>query len=143
MLSAGACIAGALAGCPTIPTGLDSPDPNERIRSILASGPADIPGLINQLDSADPAARFLARAKLVEQSGDDLGYDYRDPAWKRQEAIDRWRRWAADQGHSIGPGGVEGSGAGPPAAGEGVPGAHIGAHIGAQPGARVVGGQDR
>lgn len=90
-----------LTGCPPVPRGFGSPDPNMRIRAILEVQPGQtehIPDLIGQLESIDPAARLLAAAKLRELTGESFGYSDAAPEWERQAAIDRWRAWADEQG---------------------------------------------
>lgn len=93
-----------MAGCPTTPGGYDSPDPNLRLEAILdaARSPrpeTDIPALIEQLQSLDPAARLLAIRALERLTGTTLGYDHAAPAWERARAVGRWAAWADEHGY--------------------------------------------
>jgi hypothetical protein len=91
-----------LGGCvPPVPQGLDSPDPNLRLQAIVraayeGSGEEVIPGLIDRLESLDPAARMLAIRALERRTGQTLGYHHADPVWKRRQAIADWRDWWAE-----------------------------------------------
>lgn len=76
---------------------LDSSDPQARVQALTRvwSSPAesDIPALIEALGSADPAQRMMAIHTLERITGETLGYRHYDEAWRRREAIERWRAW--------------------------------------------------
>ena len=95
----------AAAGCFSTPTGFDSPDPNERVRAIIATPKQTdaeaIPRLIDQLYSTDPAARMLAAEALRERTGETLGYHHGAPEAERHVAAERWRVWAAERGLAL------------------------------------------
>ena len=96
-----------MAGCPSTPTGFDSPDPNMRLDAILDAArtpgqPNQIPRLIEQLQSLDPAARMLAIRTLERMTGQTMGYDHAAPAWQRVPAVRRWADWAIEHGYRSG-----------------------------------------
>lgn len=102
----------AAAACvPRDRTGFDAIGPSHRLDAIvLAADQADDPslqGLIQQLDSDDPAARLLAIRALEKRTGQTLDYRYDDPPWKRDAAVNRWMLWYQARD------GVAPSGAGP------------------------------
>jgi HEAT repeat protein len=52
---------------------------------------AAIERIIEQLDSDDPAVRWLAIRSLEHLTGRTNGYDHAAPEDERRAAIDRWR----------------------------------------------------
>lgn len=93
--------AGVLAGCFSTPEGLDSPDPNARVRAIIEAasiesdsfGRPTAAGLVAQLESIDPAARMLAIRTLERHTGTTLGFDHAGGDVEQRAAIYRWRAW--------------------------------------------------
>jgi len=90
---------GGLGGCvPDPPSTFQSLAPNDRLDAIVeASGRTDhesLLGLVEQLDSDDPAARVLAIAALRKRTGKNFGYESADPAWRREPAVQQWREYA-------------------------------------------------
>jgi len=86
------------SGC--IPKGeisLTSRNPGDRIRAAVRAAQSNntkaIPGLIEMLDSDDPAARLVAIEALARITGQRLGYDWAAPEYERMEATDRWVDW--------------------------------------------------
>ncbi|MEM7622896.1 MAG: HEAT repeat domain-containing protein [Planctomycetota bacterium] len=92
-----------VSGCiPQVPETFDSPDPNQRLRAIVGSaeGGADtdvVPGLVDQLESTDPAARMLAIRALEVRTGQTLGYDHAADNWERARAVQAWRSWLRER----------------------------------------------
>ena len=52
-----------------------------------------VPGLIELLDSSDPAERLVAIGALRSITGQDHGYRIADPPALRGQAADRWTDW--------------------------------------------------
>jgi len=90
------------AGCsPTFESGFASIDPQERTVAIVdaaSAGDQDaIPHLISLLDSDDPAERMLADQSLRQLTGQDFGYHFYDPDWRRAKAARAWSEWWQSQ----------------------------------------------
>ncbi len=92
-----ACVVGLIAtACapPVSSGGFDAPDPSSRIyaieRAIHANDLSKTPLIVEQLDSDDPAVRFMAIAALKKLTGETYGYHYEDPPSLREPAIQRW-----------------------------------------------------
>ena len=87
------------SGCapPAIDGDFDSGNPSSNIYAMVeAANSGDttsIPRIIEYLDSADPAVRFVAILSLRDLTGQDLGYHYYDKRRDRREAILRWIDW--------------------------------------------------
>lgn len=94
-----ACLLAALAaGCiPRDRAGFDAVGPAHRLDAVVlaadASDRESLRGLIQTLDSDDPAARLLAIRALQKRTGQTLGYRYTDPPWRRAPAIQEWIDW--------------------------------------------------
>lgn len=75
----------------------DSYDPAERALAAVETHNdrdyRDIPELIEQLDSSDPAVRMFAAEALQALTGETLGYQFSDPELDRRDATDRWEAW--------------------------------------------------
>ncbi len=104
------CIATA-GGCgPSMPRGFSSPEPAARMDAIVAAARENdrsaVPKIVPMLESDDPATRLLAIRTLERLTGQTLGYDYAAPEARRDEAVERWRRYAAE---GVGPGGSKGA----------------------------------
>lgn len=102
---AAALSAGLAGGCalPAQRADFRSVDPQERsLATVQARDLRDVPGLIEELGSDDPAARMLANQALERVTGQSMAFDYAAPERKRAEAIDRWKEWA--RGVQQGPG---------------------------------------
>jgi hypothetical protein len=92
-----------LAACiPKDRAGFDAVGPARRLDAVVLAAdqtdPDSLRGLIQTLDSDDPAARLLAIRALQKRTGQTLGYRYTDPPWRRAEAIQRWIAWERDLG---------------------------------------------
>lgn len=97
-----ACLAlvalGAIAGCvsrekPSI-TADDPQAQNEWIAEAVDKGDwSAVPGLIELLDSSDPAERLVAIGALRSITGENHGYRIADPPAIRAQAADRWAAW--------------------------------------------------
>ena len=74
--------------------GFDAPDPASRIYAIehalRTKDVSKAPQIVEQLDSDDPAVRFVAIGALEELTGETYGYHYDDPPFLREPAIERW-----------------------------------------------------
>jgi hypothetical protein len=92
----------AACSAPQRQANFDSNDPSERSAAAAkaaAEGDRDaVADLIVMLDSSDPAARMLAIAALERITGERLGYDPTADLAARNEAVDRWVRFAVEQG---------------------------------------------
>ena len=86
----------ALAGCSPSATqgGFDSPNPSARMYAIeqvaRAGDKSAVKAIVDQLDSDDPAVRWLAITALQRLTGQTYGYRHYDPPMQRREAIARW-----------------------------------------------------
>jgi len=92
-----ACVVGLVAtACapPVSSGGFDAPDPASRIyaieRAMRTDDVSKTPLIVEQLDSDDPAVRFLAIGALEKLTGETYGYHYDDPPYLREPAIQRW-----------------------------------------------------
>jgi hypothetical protein len=56
-----------------------------------------VPRLVEELSSDDPAVRFYAIGALEELTGQTLGYQYFEDDEGRKPAIQKWKKWLADQ----------------------------------------------
>ena len=79
-----------------------SPDPASRLLAIEDAARRDdrtaIPCLIESLDSADPAVRFMAFQTLRSMTGEEFGYREGDPPERRAAAIACWEDLARREG---------------------------------------------
>lgn len=95
-----------MGGCfgPGLGAGFDAPDPGARLHAVAQTARTNdrdnIPRLIDELDSDDPAMRMLSIRTLERLTGQTLGYDHTQPAFLRKEPIERWRTWLAQQGQA-------------------------------------------
>ena len=95
----------ALAACtaPAREARFDSIDPSERsAAAAVAASERDrdaVPDLIVMLESSDPASRMVAIAALERITGERLGYSATDERADRNAAVDRWVRYAEDNGY--------------------------------------------
>ncbi len=101
-------VAGALScllvsGCsnPDSAVGFDESSPAARLRAIRQAGElgdkSAIPGLIGELESDDPAERFMAIRTLEKLTGQTLGYDHSASPDDRRESAGRWSKWYSEQ----------------------------------------------
>lgn len=88
-----------VSGCAPTPVGFDAPSETKRQDAIVRAAarheadPETYRGLIEQLDSPDPATRFLAIHTLRRFTGQTFGYDYAAPPWKREQPVQAWVEW--------------------------------------------------
>lgn len=82
------------SGC-RAPGDLDSPNPYERARAVVASAESDggrvTHRLVNLLSDEDPAVRMYAILALERLTGRTYEYQYWESPAQRQRAIHRWR----------------------------------------------------
>ena len=89
-------------GCSaSLPADFDAPDAGSRIRAVVASAQNptedDLRGMVDALESDDPALRTLAVAALERTAGERFGYHPWAAEGERREAIGRWRQWLASR----------------------------------------------
>jgi len=100
-----------LAGCgpsrTPYPASLNSNRPEERILAAKHAAEIhdrDVIGiLVDRLEDDDEAVRMFAILALEKLTGTRHGYDYAADQTERQRAVQRWRRYVAQQGASSGP----------------------------------------
>ncbi len=84
-------------GPSAIDGGFDSANPAARMYAIEhAARQGDtsaIKQIVEQLDSDDPAVRFIAIGALKRLTGETLGYDHAAPLEQRELAIKRWEKF--------------------------------------------------
>ncbi len=89
-----ACPALASCGPPASEGGFDSANPAARMYAIEhAAGTGDtsaIKDLIEELDSDDPAVRYMAITALERLTGQTYGYRHYDSVMQRRDAIAKW-----------------------------------------------------
>jgi hypothetical protein len=99
---AGLCVAGTMilaTGCqaPRGPVSVNSDDPDLEIlamkRDAVDDNKRDIPKLVSDLQSDDPAIRFYSIETLFRLTHDDFGYHYYDNDEQRAPAVARWQKW--------------------------------------------------
>ncbi len=56
-----------------------------------------IPLLVDRLEDDDAAVRMFSILALEKLTGTRLGYEYRDGAPERTRAVERWRRYVAEE----------------------------------------------
>jgi hypothetical protein len=94
--SAAGAIALVLTACgpSALEGGYDSANPAAKMyaieRSAEVAAAADVPRIVEQLDSDDPAVRLMAIAALERLTGQTHGYRHYDPPDLRREAVARW-----------------------------------------------------
>ena len=99
-----ACL-GMIAGCQDSrgPVSITSDDPDLQILAIkqdaASNGRKDIPAMVADLDSDDPAIRFYSIGALKELTHDDMGYHYYQTDEERAPAFSRWKNWLKQQKH--------------------------------------------
>lgn len=92
-----------LTGCqaPRGPVSVNSDDPDLQIlamrRDASDRSPTDVPKLVEDLQSDDPAIRFYAIEALRRITHDDFGYCFYDDADQRKAATARWQAWLTRQ----------------------------------------------
>ena len=103
MVGVAAWLAGCNPGADSLLVRLESPDPADRIRTILAvaAAPAGVDrqevtaALVDRLDDEDEAVRFFAIAALDRLTGERFGYRSWSPLEARRSAVDRWRAYVS------------------------------------------------
>lgn len=68
-----------------------------------ANRTANIPRLIELLDSEDSAVRLASIQALRDLTGEDFGYEVWHDADGRSESVSQWKRWAAENGYGVKP----------------------------------------
>ena len=98
----------AIGGCMVGPepvgdvmTSLQSTDPSLRARAVVKAGNDQdtraIPLLIDRLEDSDPSVRMFAGTALRKITDKSMDWRFYEPAYKRQEAVKRWRAWQVQQ----------------------------------------------
>ncbi|MBX3322313.1 MAG: hypothetical protein KF757_04930 [Phycisphaeraceae bacterium] len=89
-------------GCSPVPVGFDSPAKTKRMDAIVRAAaendtsPRTIRCIIQELDSHDPAVRFIAIRTLERLTGQTNGYDFAALDWDREASVQAWVRWFHD-----------------------------------------------
>jgi hypothetical protein len=90
---------------PAIEGGFDSGNPAARMYAIeQAARDGDrtaLPRIVEQLDSDDPAVRYLAITSLERLTGERLGYRFYDDPIERDLAIRRWVEYVQEREPSL------------------------------------------
>ena len=91
------------------------PDPQVNIAGIREAAArkdrSKLPGLVDQLESDDPAVRMYAIHALETFAGQRFGYEYYFDEDQRKPSLARWREWLKQQqGQPQPPPGAEASG---------------------------------
>jgi hypothetical protein len=83
------------------PVSIKSDDPDLQIlamkRDVACDNRDDIPAMVNDLQSDDPAIRFYAIEGLHRLTHDDFGYHYYDTDDERAPGLARWKKWLQQQ----------------------------------------------
>jgi hypothetical protein len=93
----------ASAGCsePTGPRVVANPDVAVKVpaikEAVLERDRSEIPAMIDELNSDDPAVRLYAIEGLRRLTNETFGYRYYDDEERRKTAIHRWRAWSRQQ----------------------------------------------
>jgi hypothetical protein len=94
---------GVCAGCqdPRGPISIKSDDPDLHIaamqRDVSTNDHSDIPAMVDDLQSDDPAIRFYAIEGLHRLTRDDFGYHYYESDDERAPALKLWQNWLKKQ----------------------------------------------
>jgi hypothetical protein len=92
-----------IAGCTDArePISVHSHDPDRQIlaikQDVACNNTVDIPQLVDDLSSDDPAIRFYAIQGLHRLTHDDFGYCYYLEVDRQQSAISKWKQWLQRQ----------------------------------------------
>ena len=90
----GLVLAGVSCAPSSLDGGFDSANPAGKLyaiqRSARTGDTSQLRQIIEQLDSDDPAVRFVAISTLDRLTGERLGYSPYDPPAERRAAIQRW-----------------------------------------------------
>ena len=91
---AAALLLSACSGPKASDGGFHSDNPAAKLYAIRNAGdrkdPADIPHLVEQLESDDPAVRMFTIEALEQITGTRLGYNPYDSYLNRQSAVHKW-----------------------------------------------------
>jgi hypothetical protein len=93
----------AVAGCqtPRGPVSVNSDDPDLQIQAMEQDAgdknSTDIPKMVADLQSDDPAIRFYAIQALRRLTHDDFGYRFYEDEDHRKAALARWQAWLKEQ----------------------------------------------
>ena len=100
---AAACCIICCAGCrpPRGPVSIHSEDADLKIHAIRQdvgqNNKSDIPTMVADLKSDDPAIRFYSIQALRRLTHDDFGYRYYESDEQRAPAIAQWEKWLKQQ----------------------------------------------
>ena len=96
-------VAALAASCtaPRPPLTVTHEDPGIKIpaikKAVREKDKSVVPRLVEELSSDDPAVRFYAIEALEELTGETFGYQYFQDEDGRKPAIEKWKKWLADQ----------------------------------------------
>ena len=104
ILTLACCVAAAFASscrAPRPPLTVTHDDPGIKIpaikKAVREKDKSVVPRLVEELSSDDPAVRFYAIGALEELTGETFGYQYFEDEDGRKPAIEKWKKWLADQ----------------------------------------------
>ena len=84
---------------------LSDEDPSSKIpaikRSVEQNDLLAAQVLVKDLDSDDPAVRFYAIEGLRRLTGETHGYNYYEDETQRRPAVEKWKRWLADESMGV------------------------------------------
>ena len=85
-------LAVVVGGCtpPASRGGFDSDNPASKLYAIRKATHDDIPELVEQLESDDPAVRMMTITALDRLTGERMGYNPYASSSDRRESVDRW-----------------------------------------------------
>lgn len=95
-------VTGCLSGCeePVTIAEIKSSDPVRQARAIKLAAMQEqmqaVPDLIDLLEDEDPGVQTLAITSLREITGEHFGFKVWTSRSEKAEAIERWRRYAAE-----------------------------------------------
>jgi hypothetical protein len=102
---AGVCVAaasGVSCTAPRPPLSVKSEDTDVKVlaikRAVRAKDRSVVPQLVADLSSDDPAVRFYAIEALEELTGQTFEYRYYEDEDGRKPAVEKWKKWLAEQG---------------------------------------------
>jgi hypothetical protein len=90
-------------GCqaPRGPVSINSDDPDLKIlamkQDVNRKDARDVPTMVDDLESDDPAIRFYAIQSLRRLTGDDFGYRFYEDDDQRAPALAQWQAWLMHQ----------------------------------------------
>lgn len=93
----------AMMSCrPVEPLSVKNPDPTIKIPAIKDAvrrdKMSDVPQMVHDLNSDDPAVRFFSIYGLRKLTGEDFGYHFYLDEEERKPALTKWNEWLEKSG---------------------------------------------